>query len=249
MAKRDSTLLPDDLRAALEGLAARDGSAREAALATVVRGAQQLARKERQALGDALVELLEAPDGHTRSFATVPLAYLASVMVWRRSWTPRFLDWWVQEPDQRGFVAEIGWVHAVAHGADVLGELGQTSTVPAGVLLDAVARRLAHPSSTVWRDQEEDRLALAVAQVLLQDDLGASDATGWIRQLSDRMATGEAPIPATTINTCRTMRSLYVVVDGEVPAERARAVKHAGRVQEEIRRLLVVVEPWLAASR
>ncbi|WP_409483742.1 DUF2785 domain-containing protein [Arsenicicoccus dermatophilus] len=249
MAKRDTTPLPDDLRAALDGLAARDGSTREIALATVVRGAQQLARKERQALGDALVDLLDAPDGHTRSFATVPLAYLASIMVWRRSWTPRFLEWWVQEPDQRGFVAEIGWVHAVAHGADVLGELGQTSAVPAGVLLDAVSRRLVHPSSTVWRDQEEDRVALAVAQVLLQDDLGAAEATGWIRGLRERMTAGEAPIPATTINTCRAMRSLYVVVDGEVPAERARAVKHAGRVQEEIRHLLEQVEPWLVARR
>ena len=56
----------------------------------------------------------------------------------------------------------------------------------------------------------------------------------------------KSPIPAHTINTCRTLRSLYVLVDGRVPAERPRSVKHAGRVQQHIRSLLEAVEPWLA---
>ncbi|WP_050347842.1 DUF2785 domain-containing protein [Arsenicicoccus sp. oral taxon 190] len=246
MPKAPSAALPADLLAALDRLSSREGEAREEALAEVVRGAGSLGRKDRQGLGDALVALLGDGDAHTRSFAAVPLAYLASELTWRRSWTEPFLTWWTGEPDQRGYDATVGWVHAVAHGADVVGELGLTSAVPAEQLLDAVARRLTNPAGTVWRDQEEDRLALAVAQVLLQDDLTEKVATRWIKDLTPRMTTATTPIPAATINTCRTLRSLYVLVDGRVPAPRPRSVKHAGAVQQQIRALLEVVEPWTA---
>lgn len=232
--------------AALTGLTARDATAREQAVADLLREAGAMGRKERQALGNQLVELLQAPDAHTRSFAAVPLAYLAHAHAWRRAWTEPFLTWWAQEPDQRGYDAQLGWVHAVAHGADVVGVLGETGTVPAAQLLAAVSRRLLHPAATVWRDQEEDRLALAIAQVLLQDDLTEKVATRWIKELTPRVGDPTVPIPAHTINTCRTLRSLYVLVDGRVPAERPRSVKHAGRVQQHIRSLLEAVEPWLA---
>lgn len=249
MAKTDAATLPEAVLSAVRQLALRDPGARETALGGVLRGAHDLDRKQRQALGNQLVGLLSAPDAHTRSFAAVPLAYLASEMVWRSSWTEPFLSWWSEEPDQRGFDAQIGWVHAVAHGADVLGELGQLSLVPASDLLAAVSRRLLHPAATVWRDQEEDRVALAVAQILMQDDLTEKVATRWIKELTPRVAVSTTPIPATTINVCRTLRSLYVFLDGRVPAGRPRSIKHSGKVQQQIRALLEAVEPWTAAPR
>ncbi|WP_288799228.1 hypothetical protein [uncultured Arsenicicoccus sp.] len=46
-----------------------------------------LRRKEREGGGKHLVQLLRAPDTHTRSFDVVPLACLTHAHSWRRSWT------------------------------------------------------------------------------------------------------------------------------------------------------------------
>jgi hypothetical protein len=36
-----------------------------------------------------------------------------------------FADWYPAETDLRGYNPELGWLHAVAHGADLLGAFGQ----------------------------------------------------------------------------------------------------------------------------
>ncbi|NNG39004.1 DUF2785 domain-containing protein [Flexivirga sp. ID2601S] len=43
---------------------------------------------------------------------------------WPPAWTDAVLAWWPAEQDLRGYDEQLGWVHAVAHGADAVGALG-----------------------------------------------------------------------------------------------------------------------------
>src|SRR5262249_45469146 len=156
-----------------------------------------------------------------RTFAALILAVLVhrdtaaavldtpSVLRWR----DRFADWWLAETDLRGWDDQLGWLHAVAHGADVLGQLGLSPRLSgAGLaeLLDLACARLLTPTGYVFAHQEDDRVALAMATVLSRPELPAAAATSWLdavhRHLKDQP---QGPFPASTANTMRTLRSLY----------------------------------------
>jgi hypothetical protein len=66
----------------------------------------------------------------------------------------------------------------------------------------------------VLRDQEEDRLAYALALVLSRTELDESDSVGWLAPVSDTFAAGEpGPVPASATNAMRTLRMLYLHCD------------------------------------
>ncbi len=176
-------------------------------------------------LGDRVIRLLAHPQIQARTFAALILAALVhrdtaaavldtpAVLRWR----DRFADWWLAETDLRGWDDELGWLHAVAHGADVLGELGLSPRLRGeGLtqLLDLACARLLTPTGYVFAHQEDDRVALAMATVLSRPELPATAATGWLdavhRHLKDQP---QEPFPASTANTMRTLRSLYLMAD------------------------------------
>lgn len=49
-----------------------------------------------------------------------------------RRWLNGFITWWVAETDIRGWDDELGWLHAVAHGADLAGAFGESPTLRLG---------------------------------------------------------------------------------------------------------------------
>ena len=55
-------------------------------------------------------------------------------------WGDRIATWFLRERDLRGFVPGKGWAHAIAHGADALGALGESPHL-AGPELDGAPRR------------------------------------------------------------------------------------------------------------
>lgn len=75
-------------------------------------------------LGDAMVERLGHRQIQARTFAPLILARIGATGVWHDPWTNALLDWWVNETDLRGHDEQLGWLHAVAHGADCVGQLG-----------------------------------------------------------------------------------------------------------------------------
>ena len=116
----------------------------------------------------------------------------------------------------RGYDAKLGWLHAVAHGADLLGVLGRHAQVGPERMLALAARRMLADSDYVWRDQEDDRLGYAIALTLGRPDLTAAQATGWLDLIDERFATGKpGPVPPYASNTIRTLRAA-------VPAGRPR---------------------------
>jgi hypothetical protein len=83
-------------------------------------------------------------------------------------WGDRVSGWLVRERDVRGFVPGKGWAHAVAHGADAIGTLAESShfRLPElTVLLDVIADRVLLPTPVPLTSGEPDRLAAATMAV------------------------------------------------------------------------------------
>jgi hypothetical protein len=177
------------------------------------------------ALGQRVTGLLAHPQIQARTFAALILAALvhrdtAAALVDTETlagWTDRFAQWWLAETDLRGWDDQLGWLHAMAHGADVIGELGLSPRLGgddlAG-LLNLACTRLLTPTGYVFAHQEDDRVALALATVLTRPELPAAAATGWLAPVRRSFeASGPGPVPPSAANTMRTLRSLYLMAD------------------------------------
>jgi hypothetical protein len=190
-------------------------------------------------LGERVTGLLSQPQIQARTFAALILAAIihrdatAAVLDTQPlpRWTDRFADWWLAETDLRGWDDQLGWLHAVAHGADVVGELGLSPRLDdkeLARLLDLVSARLLAPTSYVFAHQEDDRVALALATVLARPELSATAATGWLDAVRRCFEDGRpGPVPAPVANTMRTLRSLYLMTERGFrpdPDQDARAV-------------------------
>jgi hypothetical protein len=197
-------------------------------------------------LAGAMLERLHHPRVEARAFAPLVLAALVRSGHGDPAWVAPVTRWWVGERDLRGHDPELGWVHAVAHGADFYAACGVAGIGEPDALLDALAARLVAPTDAVWRDQEEDRVACAVALVLTRPTLGAADAVAWldrVRALFEAGAPG--PVPPHVSNTMRALRSLHVALDEQILHDgRPVVVPHSDAVREAVTDVLGLVTPW-----
>ncbi|RNI21595.1 DUF2785 domain-containing protein [Flexivirga caeni] len=176
-----------------------------AALADAISGGN-LTTAQRRWLGDRMVERLSHPDAFARSFAPLIFAVLAGSWPagdggWPSEWSDAVLAWWPAETDLRGYDGELGWIHAVAHGADAIGTFGLAGLVPADRLLAVIAERLTAHTEFVWHDQEDDRVAGAVCAILLGDPNAGPEPL--LDPVADLFAGGEpGPVPAQRPTPC-----------------------------------------------
>src|ERR1700754_287153 len=148
-------------------------------------------------IGDVMADRFGHPEIQARTFAPLILAAVARRSVvdisTLRRWRDAFAAWWLAEDDLRGWDARLGWLHAVAHGADLVGALGVSLTAPeASELLVLVAERVTAPTDYRYAQMEEDRLARAVGEILARDDLAT--ATKWLGGV-DRVFSRGGPGP------------------------------------------------------
>ena len=197
-------------------------------------------------LGEQVIGLLAHPQIQARTFAALILAALvhrdttAAVLDTQSllRWTDGFAHWWLAETDLRGWDDQLGWLHAVAHGADVIGELGLSPRLGGddlARLLDLTCARLLAPTGYVFAHQEDDRAALAMASVLARPELTAAAATGWLgaaRRYFEVPRPG--PVPAPAANTVRTLRSLYLMADRGFRPDPDQSDKHLPPHRAEI---------------
>jgi hypothetical protein len=127
--------------------------------------------------GNEMADRFADPEIQTRSFAALILADIAARDRLARllpssavlAWSDRLSRWYRNEPDLRGWDEHLGWLHAVAHGADALGSFGLSRHLGARELrglLDLARDRLLQPTDVVFANQEDDRLAYAITVVL-----------------------------------------------------------------------------------
>jgi uncharacterized protein DUF2785 len=218
-------------------------------------------------LGDEMAARLGDQEIQARTFAALILGEvidrdretgLASGAAVAR-WRDAFAAWYPAETDLRGFDERLGWLHAVAHGADTLAAFGRSPRLDRDALcalLDVARSRLLAPTEYVLHDQEDDRLGYALALVLCRPELGEDDAAGWLRRVTAAFAAGQpGPVPPHATNTMRTLRALYVLCDrgfrlpdataGE-PEAPVTHVAHPAALKAELACALRLAWPYVA---
>lgn len=208
-----------------------------------------LSTQQLRALGDEMVPRFGDSEIQARTFAPLILDAIVSAGVYEPSWVPPYERWYVAEDDLRGYDAKLGWLHAIAHGADLLGTLGLHSAIEPVQMLRLGIGRLLTPTEHVFRDMEDDRLGYALAATLTRRDLADSDAVEWLdpalRAFANPPVEGIAP---EVTNTIRTLRALYVFVDHgvRVPASAADVthIPQRDAVKTKIAEVLRVVTPY-----
>ncbi|MBD0708884.1 MULTISPECIES: DUF2785 domain-containing protein [unclassified Streptomyces] len=203
----------------------RDG-APYAVLATwIERGT--IERSRRLELGDEMATRFTHPRTEARTFAPLVLDMLVTAGDFEPRWVDAFERWYPAERDLRGRDETLGWLHAVAHGADLLACFGLHPEVAPTRMLDLAAARLTAPTDHVWDQLEDDRLARAIGRVLTRTDMSERDAVDWLEPIADRFGADRisTPVPAHLGNCLRTLRLLYILADrgvrptSELPAE------------------------------
>ncbi|TQK42712.1 uncharacterized protein DUF2785 [Streptomyces sp. SLBN-118] len=161
-------------------------------------------------------------------------------------WYAGFSAWYPSERDTRGWDESLGWLHAVAHGADAASAFAEALPGRRTQLLELCARRMTAPHTDYRYEQLEDaRLARALSLILLAPDLSAEQATGWLSVVADALdGGGPGPVPPWAFNTFATLQALHLhltrgLADGGVPP-------HAPIVAERVAAILRLPYSWLA---
>jgi len=197
-------------------------------------------------LGDAMAARFADSEIQARTFAPLILDVIVSKGVFEARWVDAFAAWYAAEEDLRGLDPKLGWLHAVAHGADLLGALGRRPEVAPADMLALAARRMTAPTEHVWDAMEDDRLAHAMALTLTRTDV--ADATGWLPEVAALFRDRDrARIAPNVTNTLRTLRVLYLFADrGVRPGSRESAVAlpHRDALREAIAETAALVAPF-----
>lgn len=139
-------------------------------------------------LGATVTQLFQAPKVHTRSFAALILAEVLTRDMQVRTLKPATLhdlikawsEWYVHEQDLRSHTPKMGWLHALAHGADVAAVLARHPLMTKrelNTVLDVMLSRI-QSVTTVPAQFEDDRLAFAL--FLLLERSSEADQQQWL---------------------------------------------------------------------
>ena len=247
-ADADLDMLTDELA---EALADPDPQVRDGApygvMATWLETGVLAAQRAR--LGETMAARFSDQRVQARTFAPLVLAWVIEAGGYDESWVQAFERWYPAETDLRGYDQELGWLHAVAHGADLLAVLGRHELVRPERMLALAAQRMLADTDFVWRDQEEDRLGYAIARTLARPGLTAAQSTAWLDLVDERFATAErGPVPPFASNAIRTLRMLYLLADRGVrakPGADPEPLRHREEVMQRLAKSLSVVA-WFA---
>jgi hypothetical protein len=164
-------------------------------------------------LGDELAGRFTAHDLHVRSFAALALAPIVKRGVFQAAWLDQFEMWYPGEQDLRGWNAEFGWLHAAAHGAELLGAFGLHPSVMPGRMLNLAVRRLRTPTDYLFAEMEDARLAHGIALTLTRPEL-SSAAVGWLDPIEVDLNEDEAEhVLPRLANMIRVLQALYMLAD------------------------------------
>jgi len=142
------------------------------------------------------------------------------------------LEYLKNEKDVRGFDGTMGWLHSVAHTADLLKFLARSRHLRVeqqAMILSALTAKL-RAVETVLVDGEDERLARAVLSITARPDFDEAAFTAWLKALSPppRTTPPSAAERAADQNVRHLLVSTFAVVSAdtrELPSlTRARAL-------------------------
>jgi hypothetical protein len=152
-----------------------------------------------------------------------------------RNLLERTLDYSAREQDLRDWDPKLGWIHAVAHTADLLKFLARNPHVDSAGLnqiLKAIERRLSTPMERAFSMGEDERLARTLAAVILRADHDEAAFESFLARLADTRSRARDTQPfapanlAIAENISHTLRALHtgLAAAADLPphAQRAR---------------------------
>jgi hypothetical protein len=206
-------------------------------------------------LGDAAADRFIHPEIQARTFAPLILQCVltraqavpgAVPEAAAERWWAAFARWYPSERDTRGWDDALGWLHAVAHGADAAAAFARFFPARRPEILELCAHRITAAHADYRYTQLEDaRLARAITGVLLAPGLTAEQASGWLDIVADALAGGgPGSVPPWAFNTFATLQSLHLhltcgLATGGVPP-------HAPAVAARTAAILRLPYSWLA---
>lgn len=133
-------------------------------------------------------------------------------------WGDRIATWFLAELDTRGYVPDKGWAHAIAHGADTIGALGESPHLGGpehAVMLDILAERLLlQPADEPLTAGEPDRMAHATMRILRRDTLGTDVLEPWVHRIGAAANAFRGPVDHNPFETTAApqafLRALFI---------------------------------------
>lgn len=151
------------------------------------------------------------------------------------------LDSLAAERDLRGYDEKLGWVHATAHTADLLAELARHAQLTAedqGRILNDIAIRIAS-APEVFTQGEQDRLAQAVAAIVMRQDFDAARFESWLSGvvMTRRKAARTSPLTLVALATYQNSNYFLQALYARLSMEKldAAGLKAQTRVLEVLR--------------
>jgi hypothetical protein len=114
-----------------------------------------------------------------------------------------------EERDVRGFDARVGWMHSVAHTADLLKFLGRSrhlQTSEQALILTAISDKW-NSVTTPLVHGEDERMARAVLSLAARPDFDEAAYAAWLKTMTTRRTT---PPTVETLATDQNRRNLLV---------------------------------------
>lgn len=176
-------------------------------------------------------QLIENPSNSVlrRSFSALALSILAYHDLTASFWSEGEVhalvetacDYLLAEQDVRGYQTGVGWLHPVAHTADLFKFLARNAKSDEGDhlrMLNAMADRLMKPLAYVYIHDEDERLTQAVADILKRRTLSDTVINGWLERIRDwkqehaNSGDFDPLIHAPYMNLKTLMRSVYLML-------------------------------------
>lgn len=195
---------------------------------------------ERSDLAAAMVEQLGHPQIHARTIAPLVLARLVDLGDWQEIWGSAVCSWYLSETDLRGHDPHLGWLHAMAHGADFLGAATRSTRMTAAQATGVIVERLVAPTDHRWRDQEEARSAHALALACIV----APDEVDWLERIERALQRIDGPPPIWAANTLSTLTSLSVAFGLPIRRGEHWVVLDAPVVEARVLDVIATTQPW-----
>ncbi|MEV1049924.1 DUF2785 domain-containing protein [Streptomyces sp. NPDC049887] len=163
-----------------------------------------------------------------------------------RRWYAGFASWYPSEPDTRGWDDSLGWLHAVAHGADAAAAFARRLPEERAGLLELCARRMTAPHTGYRYAQLEDaRLARGITGILLAPGLTREQAAGWLSVVTGALeGGGPGPVAPWAFNTFATLQALHLHL--VLGLAEAGVPPHAEHVADRVAAVLRLPYGWLA---
>ncbi|HEX2621240.1 MAG TPA: DUF2785 domain-containing protein [Phototrophicaceae bacterium] len=161
-----------------------------------------------------------------RSFSALTLSLIAYYDVQKRQFATREIndlvetgvEYLLAEQDLRGWIPGLGWVHATAHTADLLKFLARHPNSYGGdhlTILNGIVDKLTQPVNHVFIHDEDERLTMAVLEILKRGMVSQGILIGWLERFHDwkvkmpQDGNFDPTIHAPYMNQKNFLRSLY----------------------------------------